>query len=69
MIVEYTNRAVADLRNIAAYYEGLGIPGLGDRIAERFDRVIARIAPVRTAGVQCRHALAHASHRSSGTPT
>jgi len=43
MTVEYTNKAVADLHSIAAYYEGLGIAGLGDRIAARFDEIIARI--------------------------
>jgi plasmid stabilization system protein ParE len=43
MTVEYTKRAVADLRRIAAYCEGLGIAGLGDRIAARFDEVIVLI--------------------------
>ncbi|HEX3881134.1 MAG TPA: type II toxin-antitoxin system RelE/ParE family toxin [Stellaceae bacterium] len=52
MTVEYTKRAVADLRSIAAYYEGLGIAGLGDRIAARFDEVIVHIATRPQSGRQ-----------------
>ena len=43
MTVEYSKRAVADLINIAAYYEEAGVPGMGDRIASRVDEVVTRV--------------------------
>jgi plasmid stabilization system protein ParE len=43
MTVDYTRRAVADLIDITAYYEGLGAAGIGGSIAARIDEVIARI--------------------------
>lgn len=43
MTAEYANQAVADLHSIAAYYEGLGSPGVGRHIAARIDEVAARI--------------------------
>ncbi|HEY1798928.1 MAG TPA: type II toxin-antitoxin system RelE/ParE family toxin [Stellaceae bacterium] len=46
------NQAVADLDNIAACYESLGIAGLGNRIATRFDEVIARVAAHPRSGRQ-----------------
>jgi hypothetical protein len=42
-MIEYAKRAVADLLNIAAYYEGSGNPGNGDRVAARIDEVVARV--------------------------
>jgi plasmid stabilization system protein ParE len=44
MKVDYTNRAVADLLSITAYYEGVGSPGVGARIAAQIDEVVERIA-------------------------
>jgi toxin ParE1/3/4 len=42
--VEYSKRAIADLRQIAAYFAGLGAPTVGERINERIQEVVARIA-------------------------
>ena len=44
MRVEYSKRALADLRQIAAYYAGSGNSAIAHRIAERIQQVIARIA-------------------------
>jgi toxin ParE1/3/4 len=44
MRVEYSKRALADLRQIAAYYARSGHSAIADRIAERIQQVIARIA-------------------------
>ena len=44
MRVEYSKRALADLRQIAAYYARSGNSAIADRIAERIQQVIARIA-------------------------
>src|SRR5208283_4650280 len=41
--VEYSKRAVADLRQIAAYFAGSGTPAIGERIAAH-QEVCARIA-------------------------
>jgi toxin ParE1/3/4 len=43
MRVEYSKRALADLRQIAAYYARAGNATIADRIAERIQQVIARI--------------------------
>ena len=44
MKVEYSARALADLRQIAAYYARSGNSAIADRIAERIQEIIARIA-------------------------
>jgi plasmid stabilization system protein ParE len=44
MKVEYSKRAVADLRQIAAYHARSGNPAIAERIAARVQQVIARIA-------------------------
>jgi len=44
MRVEYSNRALADLRQIAAYHARSGNLAIAGRIAERVQQVIARIA-------------------------
>jgi toxin ParE1/3/4 len=44
MRVDYSKRAIADLRNIAAYYARSGNPAVAERIAERIQEVVARIA-------------------------
>jgi toxin ParE1/3/4 len=44
MRIEYSKRAIADLRQIAAYYARTGAPAVGDRIATRIQQVVARIA-------------------------
>ena len=44
MRVEYSKRALADLRQIAAYYARSGNSAIADRIAERIQEIIARIA-------------------------
>jgi plasmid stabilization system protein ParE len=44
MRVEYSKRVLADLRQIAAHYARSGNSAIADRIAERIQQVIARIA-------------------------
>jgi plasmid stabilization system protein ParE len=44
MRVEYSKRAIADLRQIAAYYSRSGNSAIAPRFAERIQAVIARIA-------------------------
>jgi plasmid stabilization system protein ParE len=44
MRVEYSKRAITDLRRIAAYYARSGNPAAAARIAARIQEVIARIA-------------------------
>jgi toxin ParE1/3/4 len=44
MRVEYSKRAIGDLRQIATYYTRSGNPTIAERIAERIQQVIARIA-------------------------
>jgi toxin ParE1/3/4 len=44
MRVEYSKRAIADLRHIAAYHARSGNPAKAARIAARLQEVIARIA-------------------------
>ena len=44
MRVEYSKGAIADLRQIAAYYARSSNSAIADRIAERIQQVIARIA-------------------------
>ena len=44
MRVEYSKRAITDLRQIAAYYARSGAPTVGERIAARIQEVVARIA-------------------------
>ena len=40
MRVEYSKRAIADLREIATYYARSGNSAIADRIAERIQQVI-----------------------------
>jgi plasmid stabilization system protein ParE len=42
--VEYSKRAIADHRQIAAYFAGSGAPTVGERVAARIQEVGARIA-------------------------
>jgi toxin ParE1/3/4 len=44
MRVEYSKRAIADIRQIAAYFARAGAPAVGERIAARIQEVVARIA-------------------------
>jgi len=44
MRVEYSKRAIADLRNIAAYYDRFGNPAVGERIAARIQEVVIQIS-------------------------
>jgi toxin ParE1/3/4 len=44
MRIEYSKRAVADLRRIAAYHLRSGNPDLAKAIATRIEELIARIA-------------------------
>jgi toxin ParE1/3/4 len=44
MRVEYSKRAIADLRQIPAYYARSGNPATAARIAARIREVVARIA-------------------------
>ena len=50
MRVEYSKRAVADLRQIAAYYNRSGNPALAERVAARIQEVVARIAEFPVSG-------------------
>jgi toxin ParE1/3/4 len=50
MRVKYSKRAVADLRQIAAYYARSDDPAVGERIAERIQQVVARIAVTPLSG-------------------
>jgi toxin ParE1/3/4 len=44
MRVEYSKRAIADLREIAAYYARSGSPAVAERIAARIQEVVAQIS-------------------------
>jgi toxin ParE1/3/4 len=48
--VEYSQRAIADLRDIAAYFARSGAPGVGERIAARIQEGVARIAVLPLSG-------------------
>jgi toxin ParE1/3/4 len=50
MRVEYSKRAIADLRQIATYFARSGAPGVGERIAARIKEVVARIAELPLSG-------------------
>jgi toxin ParE1/3/4 len=43
MTVEYSRRAITDLRNIAAYYAGSNHPAVGEAVADRIQEVVARL--------------------------
>ena len=43
MRVEYSKRAISDLRQIAAYYARSGNPAVAERIAARVQDVVAQI--------------------------
>ena len=43
MRVEYSKRAIADLRQIASYYARSGNPAAAERIAARIQEVVAQI--------------------------
>jgi hypothetical protein len=64
MRVEYSKRAVADLRHIAAYYARSGNPALGERIAARIreGRRDRRLAHERS----CGRSKARRSRKPSG---
>jgi toxin ParE1/3/4 len=44
MRVEYSKRAIADLRRIVTYYARSGNPAVADRIGARIEEVVAQIA-------------------------
>jgi plasmid stabilization system protein ParE len=44
MRVEYSKRAIADLRQIAAYYARSGSAAIADRVATRIQEVVAQIS-------------------------
>jgi plasmid stabilization system protein ParE len=50
MKVEYSKRALSDLREIAAYFATLDDPSVGDRLAARIQQVAARIALLPQSG-------------------
>lgn len=50
MRVEYSKRAPADLRQIAAYYARSGNSAIADRIAERIQQVISWVAVSPSSG-------------------
>jgi plasmid stabilization system protein ParE len=43
MRVEYSKRAISDIRQIAAYYARSGDPAVAERIAARIREVVAQI--------------------------
>jgi plasmid stabilization system protein ParE len=43
MRVEYSKRAVGDIRQITAYYDHSGNPAVAKRIAARIQEVVAQI--------------------------
>ena len=50
MRVEYSTRAVSDIRNIADYYARSDNPTTGERVAARIREVVARIARLPESG-------------------
>jgi plasmid stabilization system protein ParE len=50
MTVEYSRRALSDIREIAAYYAASDDPRVGERVAARLQEVVARIAQVPDSG-------------------
>jgi len=54
MKVEYSARALSDLRSIAAYYAGTEYPSVGEKVAARVREVVARLAAFPPAAGQCR---------------
>ena len=52
MKVEYSKRAVSDIRQITAYYDRSGDPAVGKRIAARIQEVVTQItgSPLETFG-------------------
>jgi plasmid stabilization system protein ParE len=50
MRVEYSKGAIADLRQIAAYYARADAPAVGERIVARIQEVVARIAELPLSG-------------------
>jgi toxin ParE1/3/4 len=51
MRVEYSKRAIADLREIAAYYARSGNPVVAETIAARVQEVVSRIAEFPLSGL------------------
>jgi toxin ParE1/3/4 len=43
MMVEYSKRAIADIRQIAAYHARSGSPAVAERIAARIQEVVVQI--------------------------
>lgn len=50
MRIEYSKRAIADLRAIAAHYAASNNPRAGERLAERIREVVARLARLPQSG-------------------
>ena len=50
MKVEYSKRALSDLKEIAAYCATLDDPSVGERIAARIEAVVNRIAQLPQSG-------------------
>jgi plasmid stabilization system protein ParE len=48
--VEYSKRAVADLRHIAAFYARFSNPAVAERIAARIQEMVARLAELPLSG-------------------
>jgi toxin ParE1/3/4 len=44
MRVEYSRRAVSDIRQIVAYYDRSGNPAIAERIAARIQEVVTHVA-------------------------
>jgi plasmid stabilization system protein ParE len=50
MTVEYSRRAVTDLRDIAAYYASSDHPAVGEAVATRIEEVVARLETAPRSG-------------------
>jgi toxin ParE1/3/4 len=50
MRVEYSRRALTDLRDIAAYYASSDNPAVGEAVAARVQEVVARLETVPRSG-------------------
>jgi toxin ParE1/3/4 len=50
MTVEYSRRALTDLRDIAAYYTSSDSPAVGEAVAARVEEVVARLETAPRSG-------------------
>lgn len=50
MKVEYSRRALTDLRDIAAYFANSDHPAVGEAVAARIEEVVARLAQAPRSG-------------------